>query len=63
MIDPRTTDMETWFAALAPATGVIPQDDWRQAALALNVQSPNPYDFNDWRAWAEAASPQLEGLI
>lgn len=63
VIDPRGLDAVEWmdytadeFSALIPPFRVTGEGQWREwGANARRAQSrvPDPYQFADWRTWAE----------
>ena len=75
MINPRGMDLRDWADSVILSVGdawsfgkLVDEIEWQSWAVAF-VQAPpfaqravpNPYQFNDWRQWAELAYPMLEG--
>lgn len=75
MIDPRNLTLSEWADAVIQSLGSSwpfgtyrDGDDWRAYVVGF-VRSPtlaervlpDPWQFSDWRDWAERAAPMLEG--
>jgi hypothetical protein len=75
MINPRGMSWQDWASSVILAVGDAwsfgsppAEDAWQDWAIGLVRASPftqrtlpDPYQFADWREWAERAYPALEG--
>lgn len=77
MIDPRNMSLRDWADSVILtvsdvwAFGKLDDEnrwqDWAKAFVNANGYSqrnlPNPYQFDDWREWAQRAYPMLEAVV
>ena len=75
MINPYGMTLRDWADAVVLLTEpawslgrLDDESDWQNWAVGLVRASPvsqrappNPFQFNDWREWAQLAYPMLEG--